>query len=161
MAKGIYGQDNSLYSELPGLSHPWSTHPSSPQMGFPAGALGPSLWPEPEMAPFPSVHEPHGATLLLEAPHPMNSRKEETLQKDPLVGDTTLSRKQAPYHKNWGSSLLPCRSLSAPATQVPSCTYTSAEVALPRCPSSPTPRFVLLSGNSLAPISQVRNWRPV
>lgn len=28
-------------------------HSCRPQMGFPAGALGPILWPEPGVAPFP------------------------------------------------------------------------------------------------------------
>lgn len=71
MAEGIYGQDNSLYSELPGLSHPGSilTHtPAAPKWGFQLELWGPAFgqslgWPH-----FPSVHEPRGATLLLETP---------------------------------------------------------------------------------------------
>lgn len=56
MAEGIYGRDNSLFSELRWPEPPreqFYTHPCNPQMGFPAGALGPTPGPEPEMAPFP------------------------------------------------------------------------------------------------------------
>lgn len=115
----------------------------------------------------------------------MNSRKEETLRKDPSVGDPTLSRNQAPCRmsENWGSSLLPCRSLStARGLEVPQLTdfllsqasnlglwsfsssYPGARMyshlrkggIAQGVPPLPPPCFVLRSGNSLAPISQVR-----
>lgn len=82
MAEGIYGQDNSLYSELPGLNHPWSTlthTPPAPKWGFQLEFWGPGFGQSLRWPPFPSVREPHGAALLQETPHPMNSRKEETM----------------------------------------------------------------------------------
>lgn len=66
MAEGIYGRDNSLFSEPYWPEPPrelFHTHPCRPQMGFPAGALGPTPRPGPEMAPC--VPEPNGVRLLL------------------------------------------------------------------------------------------------
>lgn len=68
MAEGIYGRDNSLFSELHSLSHPGSsfTHiPAAPKWGFQLELWGPPLgwslrWPH-----FPSVQEPYGVCLLL------------------------------------------------------------------------------------------------
>lgn len=56
MAEGIYGRDNSVFAELHRPAPPRGAAPHTPrgpQMGFPAGALGPTPGPEAGMAPFP------------------------------------------------------------------------------------------------------------
>lgn len=53
--RGFMAETTVCSLSCAGLSHPGSgfTHPCSPQMGFPAGAQGPSAWSGPGMAPFP------------------------------------------------------------------------------------------------------------
>lgn len=68
MAEGIYGRDNSLFSELYRPEPPreqFYTHPAAPKWGFQMDLWGPALgwsliWPH-----FPSVQEPYGVCLLL------------------------------------------------------------------------------------------------
>lgn len=86
MAEGIYGRDNSLFSELQGLSHPGSsfTHvPAAPKWGFQLELWGPPLgwslrWPH-----FPSVRSPTGSACSCEPS--MNPRERRSGLEGPLV----------------------------------------------------------------------------